>query len=109
MNGSTSGSSSSQPTSYVATSSSNAAQVGQTNSAGLLVYQPATTALDAVDFQNFFSAAYANASVKGIALRSGSYTVNTQLMQAALTIMAWTSFQNHAASAVFKLLLHCSV
>ena len=64
-----------KPTSYVATSSSNKAPLGQTNSAGLLVYTPATSVLDAADFATFFQNSYANASVKGIALTAGAYTV----------------------------------
>ena len=65
--------------SYVTTSASNKAPLGQTNSAGLLVYTPATSVLDAADFATFFQNSYSNASVKGIALTAGAYTVGPSL------------------------------
>ena len=80
-----------KPTSFVATSSSNKAPLGQTNSAGLLVYTPATSVLDATDFDNFFSNSFANASIKGIALTAGAYTVGPRSCSVCLPAMfeAW--------------------
>lgn len=67
---------SSLPNSFAVTSPSNAAQQGQVDSRGLLVYQPATTVINALDFQTFFGASYSNSSVKGIVLAPGTYSVH---------------------------------
>lgn len=66
-----------KPNSYAATSGSNTAELGATNARGLLLYTPASSTLDGVDFNNFFSASYANGSTKGIALTPGTYFVRT--------------------------------
>lgn len=70
-------SSGSMLSSYVVTSGSNKAQLGATNSKGLLLYTPTNNTLDGADFNAFFSASYANGSTKGIALTPGTYYVST--------------------------------
>lgn len=68
---------SSNLSSYAVTSPGNTAAAGATNANGLLLYTPASSTLDGGDFATFFTSAYQDSTVKGVALTAGTYFVST--------------------------------